>query len=123
MGKLLKGVVKFTVATAAVGGICYIFKDKIKESKIYQDYDMDTKIQKVKTTIKEKMPNVFENEEDFVDEDEIFFDDLDLTAEDVERDYVSIDPETESTSNNTATKSYEKEKEDDSSSDVPTIEL
>ena len=39
MGKLLKGVVKFTVAAAAIGGVCYAFKDQIKESKIYKDYE------------------------------------------------------------------------------------
>ena len=93
MGKILKGVAKFAVATAAVGGLCYVFKDQIKESKLYKEYDVDTKIQKVKTTIKDKMPNLFEKEEDIVDENEIFFDNLDLTAEDMERDYVDIDAE------------------------------
>ena len=91
MGKVLKGLVKFTVAVAAVGGICYVFKDKIKETKVYKDHDMDTKINKVKDTIKAKMPKFFANEEDIVDEDEIFFDDLDLTADDMERDYVDIE--------------------------------
>ncbi len=91
MGKLVKGIVKFTAAAATVGGLCYIFKDKIKETQVYKDYDVDGKINKVKTTIKEKMPKFFENEEDFVEDDEIFFDDLDLTAEDVERDYVDIE--------------------------------
>lgn len=91
MGKLLKGVVKFTAAAAAVGGLCYVFRDKIKETQVYKDYDVDTKIQKVKTTIKEKMPKFFENEEDIVEEDEIFFDDLDHVAEDAERDYVDIE--------------------------------
>ena len=33
MGKFFKGVVKFSVAAAAVGGLCYAFKDKIRESK------------------------------------------------------------------------------------------
>ena len=28
MGKFFKGVVKFSVAAAAVGGLCYAFKDK-----------------------------------------------------------------------------------------------
>lgn len=91
MGKLVKGIVKFTAAAAAVGGLCYVFRDKIKETQVYKDYDVDSKINKVKTTIKEKMPKFFENEEDFVEDDEIFFDDLDLTAEDVERDYVDIE--------------------------------
>ena len=73
MGKLLKGVVKFTVAAAAIGGVCYAFKDQIKESKIYKEYDVDTKLNKVKTTIKEKMPKVFADEADIVDEDDIAF--------------------------------------------------
>ncbi len=89
MGKMFSGLVKFTVAAAAVGGVCYIFKDKIKESKFYQDYDMDAKIEKVKTTIKEKFPST--KEEDIVAEDEIFFDDAE--GADTERDYVSIETE------------------------------
>ncbi len=92
MGKVFKGLVKFTVAAAAVGGLCYAFKDQIKESKVYKDYDVDTKIKKVKTTLKDKMPAIFDNEADFVEEDDLF-EDLDLAAEDVERDYVSITPE------------------------------
>ena len=115
MGKLLKGVVKFIAAAAAVGGLCYVFKDQIKESKVYKEYDVDTKIQKVKTTIKEKMPKFFENEEDIVEEDEIFFDDLDLTAEDVERDYVDI------AADSNAAPAEEAPAEE--SADVPTIDL
>lgn len=95
MGKLLKGVVKFTAAAAAVGGLCYVFRDKIKETQVYKDYDVDTKIQKVKTTIKEKMPKFFENEEDIVEEDEIFFDDLDHIAENPEKEYVDIEASTD----------------------------
>lgn len=95
MGKLLKGVVKFTAAAAAVGGLCYVFRDKIKETQVYKDYDVDTKIQKVKTTIKEKMPKFFENEEDIVEEDEIFFDDLDHIAENPEKEYVDIEASAE----------------------------
>ena len=43
MGKFFKGVVKFSVAAAAVGGLCYAFKDKIRESKVYQDNNVDEK--------------------------------------------------------------------------------
>ena len=107
MGKLLKGIAKFTIATAAVGGLCYIFKDQIKESKIYKDNNMDEKIQKVKTTIKEKMPKAFDNEEDYVDENEIFFNDEDLAAEDVKRDYVDL----------------AEESGDEPKDEVPTIDL
>ncbi|MBE5954677.1 MAG: hypothetical protein E7257_11090 [Lachnospiraceae bacterium] len=93
MGKLFKGVVKFTIAAAAVSGLAYVFKDQIKESKPYKEYEVDEKIKKVKTTLKEKMPAFFDNEADFVEEDSLS-DELELAAEDVERDYVSITPET-----------------------------
>lgn len=89
MGKMFKGVVKFTVAAAAVAGVCYAFKDKIKGSRFYQEYDVDTKLDKVKNTIKEKV-SILEDEDVF-DDDELIFDDLD--AEDPEKTYVSINPE------------------------------
>ena len=84
MGKFFKGVVKFSVAAAAVGGLCYAFKDKIRESKVYQDNNVDEKINKVKTTIKDK---------DDIEEDDLFADDLDLEMEDANRDYVTINPD------------------------------
>ncbi len=93
MGKLFKGVVKFTVAAAAVSGLAYVFRDQIRESKPYKEYEVDEKIKKVKTTLKEKMPAFFDNEADFVEEDTLA-EDLELAVEDVERDYVSITPET-----------------------------
>ncbi len=125
MGKLLKGVVKFTVAAAAIGGVCYAFKDQIKESKIYKDYDVDTKINKVKTTIKEKMPKAFSNEEDIVDDDEIFFDDMDMAVESPEKNYVSIVPEqTADTTEDSETEApAESENTSEEDSTVPTIEL
>ncbi len=92
MGKLFRGIVKFTVAAAAVSGLAYVFKDQIKESKAYKEYEVDEKIKKVKTTLKEKLPAFFDNEADFVEEDGLS-DELELAAEDVERDYVSITPE------------------------------
>ena len=126
MGKLVKGLVTLTAASAAIGGLCYVFKDEIKGSKVYQQYEVDEKIKKVKdkvnenetynrvkdkvnenetfnkvkTTIKEKMPKVFDNEEDYVDEGEIFFDDLDAANSD--RDYVSIDPDETAAADDTA---------------------
>lgn len=116
MGKLFKSLVKVGVAAAAVGGICYAFKDKIKESKIYQEYDLDDKIQKVKSTIKDKMPKS-DNEKDYVDDDEIFFDDLDAGS--AERDYVSIDTDSkdedaEDSSSETTDDVAESENDDES---------
>lgn len=120
MGKFFKGVVKFTVAAAAVGGLAYVFKDQIKESKPYKEYEVDEKIKKVKTTLKEKMPAIFDNEADFVEEDDLF-EDLDLAAEDVERDYVSITPETVVEETKEAVEEV-KEEAEDAAEEIPTIE-
>lgn len=46
----------------------------------------------VKTTIKDKMPKIFDNEDD-IEEDDLFADDLDLEMEDANRDYVTINPD------------------------------
>lgn len=120
MGKLFKGLAKFTIAAGTVAGLCYVFKDQIKESKVYQDNNMDEKIQKVKTTIKEKMPKVFDNEDD-IEEEDLFSDDLDLEVEDSNRDYVTIDTESEEA------KDEESKAEDsdagESEDDVPTIDV
>ena len=89
MGKLFKGLFKFTVAAAAVGGIAYACKDQIKESQVYKDYDVDGKIQKVKSTIKEKMPKSEDFDEEFEEVEDI---EDDITNE--EAGYVSLDPET-----------------------------
>lgn len=133
MGKFVKNLLKVTAATAAVGGLCYAFKDKIKESKVYKDYDVDDKINKVKTTIKEKMPKVFDNEEDYVEDDEIFFEDEDFNPEDSSRDYVSIsnepaaeaDADAEESEGDTESSEDNAESDDASSDDgdIPTIEV
>ncbi|MGN0436815.1 MAG: hypothetical protein ACI4D8_09330 [Wujia sp.] len=122
MGKLFKGVVKFTVAAATVTGVCYLFKDKIKQSKFYQEYDVDGKLDKVKNTIIEKLPKSdVENEEDIVDDDEIFFEEAEA---DTTRDYVSLDAEhtagdSEESSDDEATD----EEASNNEEDVPTIDM
>lgn len=122
MGKLFKSLVKVGVAAAAVGGICYAFKDKIKESKVYQEYDLDDKIQKVKSTIKDKMPKS-DNEKDYVDDDEIFFDDLDAGS--AERDYVSIDTDSkdEGAEDSSAEDSNSEGEDTEDTDSVPTINI
>lgn len=122
MGKLFKSLVKVGVAAAAVGGICYAFKDKIKESKVYQEYDLDDKIQKVKSTIKDKMPKS-DNEKDYVDDDEIFFDDLDAGS--AERDYVSIDTDSkdEGAEDSSAEDSSSEDEDTEDTDGVPTINI
>lgn len=61
MGKLFKAL----VAAAAVGSVCYVFKDKIKATKAYQTLGVDEKVEKVKTTIKDKMPIKDDTERDY----------------------------------------------------------
>lgn len=58
-------LLKVVVAAAAIGGVCYAFRDKIKESKVYQSLDVDDKVEKVKTTIKEKMPVKDDTDRDY----------------------------------------------------------
>ena len=125
MGKLLKGIVKFSVAAATVGGVCYVFKDKIKQSKFYQEYDVDSKIDKVKSTIKEKIP-AFDDEADIVEEDELFFDDSEA---DGSRDYVSLNSDSDDETDVAASSDEEVEDDavnesgDESNPEVPTINL
>ena len=109
MGKVMKGLVSFTVAAATVGGVCYAFRDKIKASKPYQDYKVDEKLKKVASAIKEKLPGQDVNEEDIVDADEIFFEDAVIA----ERDYVSIDPESADNEADEADEAEEKTEEND----------
>lgn len=74
-GKLFKAV----ATIAAIGGVCYVFRDKIKNSTVYQSLDMDDKVEKVKHTIKEKMP---------------------AKEETADRDYFSLDDAVDNTDTN-----------------------
>ena len=65
-GKLFKAA----ATIAAIGGVCYVFRDKIKNSTVYQSLDMDDKVEKVKNTIKEKMPAKEEPERNYFSLDE-----------------------------------------------------
>ena len=89
----LGGVIKFTVAAAAVSGICYLFRDDLKSSKTYQKYEVDEKISKAKNVVKDKTATIKDkaaslkekapwakNSDDAADE-----------IEDAVRDYVEID--------------------------------
>lgn len=49
-GKLFKAA----ATIAAIGGVCYVFRDKIKNSTVYQSLDMDDKVEKVKIRLKKK---------------------------------------------------------------------
>lgn len=65
-GKLFKAA----ATIAAIGGVCYVFRDKIKNSTVYQSLDMDDKVEKVKNTIKEKMPAKEEPERNYFSVDD-----------------------------------------------------
>ena len=59
----LGSLAKFTVAAAAVAGVCYAFKDEIRGTKTYQDlnekYDVDGKVEKaVAKAVEEKKPDL-----------------------------------------------------------------
>ena len=74
-GKLFKAA----ATIAAIGGVCYVFRDKIKNSTVYQSLNMDDKVEKVKHTIKEKMP---------------------AKEETADRDYFSLDDAVDNTDTN-----------------------
>ncbi len=86
-GKLLTA----TAAVAAIGGTCYIFKDKIKESKLYEDLDIENRLKQLKSLLKKDD----EEDDDFFDEDEYIFESDDTEdAEDTKRNYVPLNTKT-----------------------------
>ena len=91
----LGGVVKFTVAAAAVSGICYLFRDDLKSSKTYQKYDVDEKISKAKTVVKDKTATIKDKAATLKEKapwaNKASNDDVDEAVDEVVRDYVEID--------------------------------
>lgn len=82
LGKLLA----FTTAVAAIGGTCYIFRDKIKTCPLYQK--AADKLSGLKGSISDK----FSEDEDFFFDDDDFEDESDDIFADTEhgREYTSI---------------------------------
>ena len=92
----LGGVVKFTVAAAAVSGICYLFRDDLKSSKTYQKYDVDEKISKAKTVVKDKTATIKDKAATLKEKApwaKNSSEDTDEAVDDAVRDYVEIDAE------------------------------
>lgn len=112
---LLGKLFTIAAAAAAIGGACYIFKDKIKASKLYEDLDVDDKLHSLKNILKKN-----DDEEDFFDEDEYIFN---TEEDDSNRTYVSLNAEP-ATADVPAVKE-EAPKEDTPKEDetVPTIAL
>lgn len=63
MGK--HGLFKLMVTAAAIGGVCYAFRDKIKETKVYKSLDVEDKVEKAKRTIKEKIDSKDDKDRDY----------------------------------------------------------
>ena len=87
MSKFSKGLVKLTIASATFAGLCYLFKDQIKESKVYKENDIDSKIRTAKEKVKEKI-SWGSQEEELIEDDEIILDSI-MTSSST-RDYVTI---------------------------------
>lgn len=97
MGKLIKNAFRLTVAVGIVSGVAYAFKDEIKESKVYKDYEVDEKLKKASKYVKDKTAKFFPKEEDLVDDDELFFEGESDVAQDASsKEYISLDGEKKS---------------------------
>ena len=141
--KLLKAV----VAAAAIGSVCYAFRDKIKASTAYQKLDekidvddkvskVNEKVAKVKDSIMEKMPVKDETDRDYFSLDDYVAepDPEDIAAEEAKAeedtepaDIISEDTDTkDNASEDTKTEAspilYENEGLTDTSDDLESID-
>lgn len=112
LGKLLA----FTTAVAAIGGVCYVFKDKIAESPLFKS--ASGKVGDICSSVKNKFSG--DDEDDFLFDDWDFPEETDDESEEhVTREYTSITPSKESED--------EKETENDTNNSkeetIPTINL
>ncbi len=121
--KLLKTV----VAAAAIGSVCYVFRDKIKASTAYQKLDekidvddkvskVNEKVAKVKDSIMEKMPVKDETDRDYFSLD-------DYTAEPDPEDIAAEEAKAEEDTETEASPIlYENEGLTDTSDDLESID-
>lgn len=132
----LAGLATFTAAAAAVAGVCYVFRDEIRDTKTYKDlnqkYDVDTRLSKASSKAKSTAADLKEKASDLkdkavekapwkTDEENLFEDDeivLNDNTEPEQRDYVKLqDGEESAAPEDTAS---DKEKTDES---VNSIEI
>lgn len=131
--KLLKTV----VAAAAIGSVCYVFRDKIKASTAYQKLDekidvddkvskVNEKVAKVKDSIMEKMPVKDETDRDYFSLDDYAAepDPEDIAAEEAkaEEDTEPADIISEDTETEASPILYENEGLTDTSDDLESID-
>lgn len=127
-GGLLGKLLTAAACGAAIGGACYMFRDKIKESKIYEDLKIDDKLM----TLRDLFAKDVKDEEDYFDEDEYIFETDDTATEsddNASRSYVSLNtmdtiPEDDETDSGNEEAVPEPETSDNTTDDsVPTISL
>ena len=119
LGKLLA----FTTTVAAIGGTCYIFRDKIKASHLYQ------RAADTLSSLKDNISGRFCDDDDFFfDADDDFEDDFEDIFEDAEpgREYTSItinakDNNTTTANTDDSNKSVETEVSDTEKTDNNTV--
>ena len=58
----MKNLTKFALTIAAVGGVCYLFKDKIKNSKAYQTVESNESVKKAKAAASDSYHKVKDSE-------------------------------------------------------------
>lgn len=105
LGKLLA----LTTTAAAIGGICYVFKDKIAESSLYKS--ASDKVGDIYGSVKNK----FNSDDDFLfdDWDDDFGDDLDDDFDNSTREYTTL----------ASSKDVSDDKKENGEDSIPTIDL
>ncbi|MBR6223986.1 MAG: hypothetical protein IKQ71_11205 [Lachnospiraceae bacterium] len=83
----MKKIFGVFAAFAAIGATVYVFRDKIKESKVYDDLKMDDKLTSLKNLVNDKLSKD-DDEDDLFDDDELVFDEDQTSSS--ERNYVSL---------------------------------
>ena len=119
LGKLIA----FTTTVAAIGGVCYVFRDKIKESPAFKS--ATDKANDLYDTVKTKMRK---DDDDFFFDDDDFFDDEydDLTDSDNstgEREYTTIGAKQADGSSDTTSEEDKTPASDITPENIPTIDL
>lgn len=113
-------IIAFTTTVAAIGGVCYVFRDKIKESQAFKT--ASEKASDLYGTVKSKMNN---DDDFFFDDDwDDESDDVSFNSDDnVNREYTTL-ASSKDTEVNDDTDDKEPSSEADASPDsIPTIDL
>ena len=111
LGKLIA----FTTAVAAIGGVCYIFKDKIKENPMFKS--ASDKANDIFDSVKSKI----NADDDFIFDDD--FDNYDPTSEEpVSREYTTLTSSAGSENTNIPSETTNDNDVDDTEN-IPTIDF